>query len=778
MLFAVALALAVAQAPPAAGQITHFSVDVHTAIDRGLDYADGQGWFDGRCGDGTGLVALALLEKREDADQRAVSVGYARATPADQARMDRVMAFIIGRVAAGPADRFHAYRDGADLMAASVYHRTGGPDQQGSLDAIDALVDRIVANQGEHGYWCYQGPNCQDSSTTQLVMAGIAAARGVYLDNGDGARLAALDAAAAASRAGYVNNGFPGGLVAIERGHGYRVGDVSSLQQTASGLWGQLIGGGDINDDSVQGYLRWLRNRYEYGTFSEDGRWPQSRRYYMWALTKAMSFLEESDVDPLPGNVSPGDVGMLPPGDPPAVPARQTNLDPAASPRAAAFGVEGPGYYADPNEQPRWYFDLARTLLDEQQPDGHFSPGAGRVWNACASQAYSILILERSLGGGCIDTDEDGICDREDVCPNVPDPGQEDSDGDGIGDACDACDDRGGDGVCDADDVCPDVPDPGQGDSDGDGIGDACDDDDGEQVCCSVCETTVLVDAEQCRLAGGQAVEGALCCPDVCCALPDGSRRMAKAERCLISGEIVELNLCGDVQVPEDVCCARPDGTVITVPADACAAAGGQPTDLDICESVCCRDGDDTRVMPAEHCGGEAVAVEACVEACCQLPGGERALLDPGRCADRQGIEAPAEWCAPDVCCALPGGDPRSMPGDRCAAADGEASPPALCLAVCCATDEGDVETTAGACESLGAMWTVGACRPPVPDAGPVPDVGPSPDAGLPYWDGGRAPQAPPHGGGHCAVAPGGADPAAPIAALGLIALLAIRRRG
>jgi hypothetical protein len=72
-----------------------------------------------------------------------------------------------------------------------------------------------------------------------------------------------------------------------------------------------------------------------------------------------------------------------------------------------------------------------------------------------------------------VDTDGDGVDDSHDNCPTVANPDQKDTDGDGIGDACDK--DIDNDGIPNAQDNCPTIANRDQHDDDGDGIGDACD---------------------------------------------------------------------------------------------------------------------------------------------------------------------------------------------------------------------------------------------------------------------------------------------------------------
>ncbi len=76
------------------------------------------------------------------------------------------------------------------------------------------------------------------------------------------------------------------------------------------------------------------------------------------------------------------------------------------------------------------------------------------------------------------DSDFEGVPDFLDVCDLVPDPAQLDTDGDGIGDACDLDTDSDLDGIPDVVDNCDFIPNPGQENFDGDAEGDVCDADD------------------------------------------------------------------------------------------------------------------------------------------------------------------------------------------------------------------------------------------------------------------------------------------------------------
>ena len=110
-----------------------------------------------------------------------------------------------------------------------------------------------------------------------------------------------------------------------------------------------------------------------------------------------------------------------------------------------------------------------------------------------------------------LDSDDDGVLDVYDNCPNTPNSEQADSDDDGIGDECDNCptnynpgqDDVDGDDVGNKCDNCPNDSNADQRDRDDDDIGDVCDncprnsnpdqtDADGDEIgeACDNCPTT------------------------------------------------------------------------------------------------------------------------------------------------------------------------------------------------------------------------------------------------------------------------------------------------
>jgi hypothetical protein len=495
----------------------NFERDVGTAIDRGIEWLNNNGAFNNpsSAGDAAGIAMLALLEKRASGDPNDPPQGYDGASATDKARLRNAAANILDRT---NETSFYAYRDGNFMFALSEYARTGGPDKSvlapGNADydtikqAMDRLVDRTLAGQQkapaypnaiDQGYWCYTGPGCKDSSTTQFAVAGLAAAKSFYTspDSGDQpyadpARAALVDTALALSKQAYELNAFTGSdngscftLTATERGHGYnsQFGSVGgyrpSLQQTASGVYIQLFGGSNVNTPMVQHYIEWLRNRYRWQDLDNLGNsWPgASYWYYLWSSFKGMELIRNSGIDPSGSNLGPDDLGQLPPASAPVCNVRQENKNPGTTGRVPSFGAGGANYYAGfPAGQ---YFDYAHQILTHQcfnglpvdGSDGFFGCNAapGR-WNNYSSQSYALLVLQRAVGGGFVDADGDGVRDEEDNCRNTPNPNQADRDGDGVGDVCDNC---------------PDVANPDQEDSDGDGVGDACE---GGPVTCDMDE--------------------------------------------------------------------------------------------------------------------------------------------------------------------------------------------------------------------------------------------------------------------------------------------------
>ncbi|WP_290580468.1 thrombospondin type 3 repeat-containing protein [Ketobacter sp.] len=123
---------------------------------------------------------------------------------------------------------------------------------------------------------------------------------------------------------------------------------------------------------------------------------------------------------------------------------------------------------------------IAAVSLSDATPYvrvGWFSPqGEQREYRGLNVTAWNELINGFSYTEP--DSDSDGVVDTEDNCPLDANADQADTDGNGVGDACDGGVepmDSDGDGWYDTEDNCPDVFNSDQTDSDGNGIGDACD---------------------------------------------------------------------------------------------------------------------------------------------------------------------------------------------------------------------------------------------------------------------------------------------------------------
>jgi MYXO-CTERM domain-containing protein len=632
----------------AAAFTTPFGERVNAAIDRGLDWFRTQQQGDGSFGGGesTGLAALCFLEKRASADWNAPQVGFAGMSPEDQERVRNAVRYMLQNEPGINGSRPESYLTGSALMALSVYLDSGGQDDvgagitttQGVLNGVNALLGTQGNFGSNQGGWNYVEPEGDgDLSTTQFAMAGLSAAE--LVSPGSAATLPAA--------VGFVNNAKGG-----DGGHGYRSGGgfPSTSSMTASGVWTYRLAGQPVEDPQVQSALVWLQQNFRYQDHINPD-FPQSYFYYLWAAAKAFEVSNAS-----------------------AQGVNSTQIGGQRDPAAEGF----------PEEPRGWYYDFAATLIQLQNGDGSWlEPGS---WTQGSSTAFAILVLERSLGGACVDVDGDEACGSDDNCPEVPNPDQADADGDGLGDACDNC---------------PAVPNPEQTDLDGDGVGDDCAEPcftpGGEPIAPQFCRTGL---PGVCRLGNQICVDGFYqCVPETM-----GSMELCNAEDDDCDGRIDEgtRNACGfcmggdELEVCDGVdndCDGQQDEGEICPAGEVCLSGEcvGQ------CDNNECAE-------PGTYCdAARNLCIDRCFEVSC--PAGQ--LCDPevGQCADPCAAVtcAPTQQCLVGRCyegdCSLNGCPPGLACIDLICQPDpcGDCGPNAFCRGGQCVASCAEVSCPLGA---------------------------------------------------------------------------------
>lgn len=194
--------------------------------------------------------------------------------------------------------------------------------------------------------------------------------------------------------------------------------------------------------------------------------------------------------------------------------------------------------------------------------------------------------------GDAVDSDNDGITDENDNCPENFNPDQADSDYDGIGNVCDF--DVDGDGVENTRDNCETIHNSDQADLDLDGNGDACDDDlDGDGIVNSVDNCVLVVNSDQLDL--DQDLMGDACDSDI-----DGDGVKNDADNCVYVPNVDQIDT--DSNGVGDACENDLDGDGFADANDNCPAVRNvdqADDDMDGIGNACDLDADNDGINDA-----------------------------------------------------------------------------------------------------------------------------------------------------------------------------------
>ena len=236
----------------------------------------------------------------------------------------------------------------------------------------------------------------------------------------------------------------------------------------------------------------------------------------------------------------------------------------------------------------------------------------------CARFHDPLDTTEPTVVGMCADNDGDLVQDGVDNCPMVPNPEQHDSDGDGMGDACEgSC----GDGVIDGGEDC-----------DGSDLGGASCESLGFTAGSLACLGDCTLDVSNCSLCGDGMIEG--------------------SEEC-------DTGALGGASC-EDVGC----GAGLPDCSESCFLSFASCTDCAMCDdNGVCDAGENCSSCPNDCVSGSG---GSCGDGVCEPARGEDCLSCANDCLGRQQGRASARYCCGDGAGQNPidCGDPRCSAGN------------------------------------------------------------------------------------------------------------------